>query len=138
MSKLLKMLNGDSIVGIILVLFLGYVVVTSTGSLMTKLGFETKDSLKTQLVNVEKNLDVCNAEVTKQRKVIAINDFNCKMKTEITDKFTQDSLDIDKLIDDAVSWNKKQEASPPVTEEITSSGDEIVSINNLYDNLFGA
>lgn len=138
MHKLLKMINGDAVIGIILSLFLGYVALTSTGSLMTKLGFDTKDNLKTQLVNAEKNLSICYAELANKHKVIAINERNCRMKTQITDKFIQDSLDIDKLISSVLIRNKTHETTPPVKEETISSGDEIVIINNLYDNLFGS
>lgn len=133
MKKKLESGNVLAILG--LVIFVLFVLYNASGSILEKFGVETRTALKAELVRTQQLLDICSDNVDKQRKVIVLNEMNCKLRIDADKQFIEDSMNIDKIVNDAIAERDKRE-----THVIPDSkdGDEIVSINNLYENLFGA
>lgn len=127
------------------VFLLLYIVISNFGGFLSLFGYETRESLKIKLAKTEQQLVIAQEELVKLREKNQLQDTLCNLKETVVEDLMQANDDVDVLIEEALKHpNPETQVAPPIEVELDvfkeagKESVEIVSINRVYDSLFGA
>lgn len=147
MEKLAGWIFNPSNILIVPILIIAYVLLTSTDTIIEKLGFETRASLKAELTQ-ERNKNQALLDENKELKgKIEDSKIKCKLAEEANNSLIDLNGELDKLIKDLIEQNNKpiidvdtviHDFLEKKEKETTGSDKNIVSIHLAYNQIFGA
>lgn len=134
--------NGVLLIPAFIIIFL---VWSGFGSIMTRLGFETTTSLKSQLTELTVQFKMLKEENKNLKNKLRVEILRCEILTDIIEKQDKEDNEIDRVVDDinkSVDIPKPQEE---VKDDTVKEDDEeephlnrnIVRINVAYNTFFG-
>ena len=140
-----RLMNPGTAIIVPLVLILLLLFFSNIDSVLQRFGFETKETVKAQLVEMTAKANLLESENKELQKLIKKKDQLLLAQAEIIEKVHDDNNEVDNIIDGIVSDIEKpfdekiKEKDPPVTTEQDKVvlDNNIVSINKAFDTLFG-
>lgn len=140
-----RLMNPGTAIIVPLVLILLLLFFSNIDNVLQRFGFETKETVKAQLVEMTAKANLLESENKELQKLIKKKDQLLLAQAEIIEKVHDDNNEVDTIIDGIVSDIEKpfdekiKEKDPPVTTEQDKVvlDNNIVSINKAFDTLFG-
>ena len=140
-----RLMNPGTAIIVPLVLILLLLFFSNIDGVLQRFGFETKETVKAQLVEMTAKANLLESENKELQKLIKKKDQLLLAQAEIIEKVHDDNNEVDTIIDGIVSDIEKpfdekiKEKDPPVTTEQDKVvlDNNIVSINKTFDTLFG-
>lgn len=140
-----RLMNPGTAIIVPLVLILLLLFFSNIDNVLQRFGFETKETVRAQLVEMTAKANLLESENKELQKLIKKKDQLLLAQAEIIEKVHDDNNEVDTIIDGIVSDIEKpfdekiKEKDPPVTTEQDKVvlDNNIVSINKAFDTLFG-
>lgn len=132
--------NGVLLIPVFIIIFL---VWSGFGSIMTRLGFETTTSLKSQLTELSIQFEMLKEENKNLKNKLRVEILRCEILTDIIEKQDKEDNEVDRVVDDI---NKSVDIPKPPEEVIDDTVEleeepslnrNIVRINVAYSTFFG-
>ena len=141
LKKIYDAVFSESGILLVPILIIIFIVSSSFGTIMTRLGFETKENVKIELNLLKQELDIANAEIKRLNGNKVIDQGRCDLEKDMISKLELTDSVVDKLVGSIIIGTTKETTENKVTEVVTDkqnlSSRNIDKIHLAYNSMFG-
>lgn len=141
LKKIYDAVFSESGILLVPILIIIFIVSSSFGTIMSRLGFETKENVKIELNLLKQELDIANAEIKRLNGNKVIDQGRCDLEKDMISKLELTDSVVDKLVGSIIIGTNKETTENKVTEVVTDkqnlSSRNIDKIHLAYNSMFG-